>query len=324
MSALRFVFRLLPLALFGGGCLTISFWFLQGCDLGPPSEAAIESTPRLEIVQGTEKEAEPVAEPFAEPLPLEPSPETSVPEEFASETQSSDATEPFAPELEPIPEPIPEPISEPVPEPATEPTPEKDPGQGTSIGPYWITYYYLAQEQQYTGTPDTDLYDANCKKIATVSSNYSDAVCIEGSGKLKDGRVINYAKTCSCGRSCRGGSIICYSVLDPARFPWGLGSRSNALVPLRSLATDPSLLPYGTLVYIPQWDGVLIPALDGLGGWTHDGCFRADDVGGAIKGQHYDFFAGTSAMWKALEKIHPTRTNLQLFKNPPRCAHLKP
>jgi 3D (Asp-Asp-Asp) domain-containing protein len=157
-----------------------------------------------------------------------------------------------------------------------------------------------------------------------VPAEFSDDVCIEGSGRLEDGRVINYADTCSCGRPCPTGGIICYAVLDPVEFPWGMGSRGNALEPLRSWAVDNAFLPYGTVLYAAEWDGVAIPPVDGLGGFTHDGCFRADDVGGAIDDNHFDFFAGTSGMWRALEAIFPTGSDFTVYRDGDRCSYLSP
>lgn len=195
----------------------------------------------------------------------------------------------------------------------------KNMDKGTLVGKLYITYYYLSLESNYSGAADTTLYDKNCKAIVKVPAKFSDSACIEGSGRLKDGRIINYAKTCSCGRRCPTGGIVCYSVLDKNKYPWGAGAFSNALRPLRSLAVDRNRIPLRTKLYIPEWDGVKIPAIDGIGGFTHDGCVYADDVGGAIKGAHFDFFAGTSKMWKALEKIHGTKKYLTVYKNPGRC-----
>ncbi|MBN1769785.1 MAG: hypothetical protein JXB32_00880 [Deltaproteobacteria bacterium] len=195
---------------------------------------------------------------------------------------------------------------------------------GTPVGSMWNTYYYFADEADYGGGDDTTLYDDSCTAIAQVPAEFSDDVCIEGSGRLEDGRVINYADTCSCGRPCPTGGIICYVVLDPTRFPWGMGSRSNPLEPLRSWAVDNSFLPYGTVLYAEEWDGVAIPLVDGLGGFTHDGCFRADDVGGAIDGNHFDFFAGTADMWRELERIFPTRSDFTVYRDGERCGHLAP
>lgn len=195
---------------------------------------------------------------------------------------------------------------------------------GTPVGSMWNTYYYFADEADYPGADDTTLYDDSCNPIAQVPADFSDDVCIEGSGRLEDGRVINYADTCSCGRPCPTGGIICYAVLDPAEFPWGMGSRGNPLEPLRSWAVDNSFLPFGTVLYAEEWDGVAIPSIDGLGGFTHDGCFRADDVGGAIRDNHFDFFAGTADMWRALEGIFPTGSNFTVYRDGERCRYLAP
>jgi|GEM_PF-3073559 len=209
-----------------------------------------------------------------------------------------------------------------VPSSSTKPPNRRPPpgtGQGTYVAKMYITYYYLALEKNYSGSANTTLYDARCKPIVKVPAKFSDSACIEGSGRLKDGRVINYAKTCSCGRRCPTGGIICYSVLDKNKYPWGAGAYSNPLVPLRSLAVDKRKIPLRSKIYIPEWDGVKIPSVDGIGGFTHDGCFIAADVGGAIKGNHFDFFSGTSSMWKALGRTHPTKKYLTVYKNPTRC-----
>ena len=193
---------------------------------------------------------------------------------------------------------------------------------GVFLSSMWNTYYYLAVEDDYSGPDDTTLYDANCAPIAQVPADFSDDVCIEGSGRLEDGRVINYARTCTCGRTCPTGGIICYAVLDPVQYPWGMGSASNPLEPLRSWATDSDFISRGTILYAQEWDGVVVPSVDGLGGFIHDGCFRADDVGGWIQGNHFDFFAGTHAMWLALEGLFPTHSDFQVYTNPGKCAYL--
>lgn len=194
---------------------------------------------------------------------------------------------------------------------------------GQPAGTVWNTYYWLAQEADFSGSANTDLNDSNCNSLVKVSAAFSDAVCIEGSGRLKDGRVINYASTCRCGRACPTGGIVCYSVLDANRFPWGKGNRNNPLEPLRSLAVDRNTFANGTIIYLKEFDGITIPKVGSLGDFVHDGCFRADDVGGAIQGKHIDIFSGTPDMRRALEQIHPTRTNFTAYTNTPKCAYLK-
>ncbi len=195
---------------------------------------------------------------------------------------------------------------------------------GTLIGDFYITYYWMVLEADYSGADSTPLKDDNCAAtIATVPLGFADDVCIEGSGKLTDGTVINYSSECNCGFPCSNNVTVCFALLDAAAFPWGQGSQSNALVPLRSWAVDNAVIPHGTLLYAPKWDGVVIPSIDGIGGFVHDGCFRADDVGNGINGQHYDFYAGSTKMWEALEVIHPSiDTHFDVYKNAPHCAYL--
>jgi 3D (Asp-Asp-Asp) domain-containing protein len=195
--------------------------------------------------------------------------------------------------------------------------PDTRPERGTDIGTFFNTYYYLADESDYSGADDTTLYDHHCDPIAEVPSDFADAACIEGSARLEDGTVINYHSPCSCG-PCS----FCWSEMDPNTHPWGKGSRGNALEPLRSWAVDTNVLAHGTVVYVEEWDGVDIPQIGELGGFVHDGCFRADDVGGGINGNHFDFFAGTPAMWQALEAIYPTRTDFTVYGDSPRCEHM--
>jgi len=194
---------------------------------------------------------------------------------------------------------------------------------GPKIGTLWNTYYWVSLESDFSGSADTVLYDDACQAIITVTAKFSDSVCIEGSGRLSDGRMINYEQSCSCGRPCPTGGIVCYSVLDIHEFPWGMGAASNALQPLVSLAVDKNVIPLGQIVYLPVWDGVKVPAVDGLGGTTHDGCFRADDVGGSIRGMHVDLFAGSANMHTQLELLLPTNTQFEAYEGGSRCAHLQ-
>jgi 3D (Asp-Asp-Asp) domain-containing protein len=187
----------------------------------------------------------------------------------------------------------------------------------------WNTYYYFANENDYSGADDTTLYDSSCNPIAEVPADFSDSVCIEGSGILEEGVVINYSSKCACGRPCPTGGTVCYMELDPGKFPWGMGSKSNPLEPLVSFAVDTDFIPFGTTLYVEEFDGVFISAVDGIGGFKHDGCFRADDVGGGIEDNHFDFFSGTSNMWKSLENIFETGSTFHVYKNGERCSYLE-
>ena len=59
------------------------------------------------------------------------------------------------------------------------------------------------------------------------------------------------------------------------------------VVPMRTLAVDPSVVPRGSVVFIKQTVGLPLP-----GGGVHDGLWYASDIGGAIKGDRIDLFTG--------------------------------
>lgn len=174
-------------------------------------------------------------------------------------------------------------------------------GRPTTLIP---TYYKLSEASHFTG-PQEVLRDRRGNRIADVPHSFMVDFCVEGSGKLADGRIVNWSSGTSHGGVCTA------VVLDRTRYPWGAGAGGRVLVPLRSIAIDPRTMPYGTRVYIRAFDGMQIPAIDGLGGFRHDGWFRADDLGGAIRGNRVDIFAGTSAMLRALDRAVPSFSHLE-------------
>jgi 3D (Asp-Asp-Asp) domain-containing protein len=142
-----------------------------------------------------------------------------------------------------------------------------------------------------------------------VCPDFAEAARLEGTARLVDGRMINIG-----GCSCAGG-YDCFVVLDTDTYPWGMGNRSNPLEPFVSVATDTDVIASGTILYSPEIDGVALPAE--MGGGTHDGCLRADDVGGGITGMHIDFFAALRAYYVELDPLIPE--NVTLYTDPPRC-----
>jgi len=183
----------------------------------------------------------------------------------------------------------------------------------------WNTYYLTPDEAHYSGGATVQLTDRAGGVIATVPQAYADALFIEGSGRLRDGRVINVAGN-DCGTTHYDvagyqGSP-CYTVLPPSNL-WGVGVQGRPLEPLRTLAVDRHVIPYGSRVYIRQWDGVAIPRVGTLGGFVHDGWFVAGDTGGFTNRPgsygHVDIFAGTQAMYEALSRIYPTRSRMDLL-----------
>jgi 3D (Asp-Asp-Asp) domain-containing protein len=78
-----------------------------------------------------------------------------------------------------------------------------------------------------------------------------------------------------------------------SRGPFGDGVSGFELVPYRTLATDPKVIPTGSAVYVPSARGTEVQ----LGGRSvvHDGWFFAADVGGAVRDLHIDTFIGTES-----------------------------
>ncbi len=165
------------------------------------------------------------------------------------------------------------------------------PDPGPAIGSFQMTYYWLASQSDHGGAATETLYDPDCNALATVSPAFADALTLEGTGRLIDGRVLNYWNTCGCPNSP------CFFEVDDDH-PWGYGVQNRALQPFRSLAVDTDIIGIGDWVYVAELDGVTMP---GNQGFVHDGCMVADDIGGGINGQHIDFFVGLRDHYLSLD-----------------------
>lgn len=193
--------------------------------------------------------------------------------------------------------------------------------RGRLVGTFVHTFYWMEFEADYPGPQDTPLAGRDCQPLATVSKAFADRVCVEGTGRLTSGSLLNLSGTCACGYPCPDtGVSVCFFGTPEKSAHWGYGSNGNPLVPLRSLAIAGDVLPRGTVLYIPEWNGVQMPEADGIGGFEHDGCFRIDDIGYGIEGRHYDLYTGTSNLWQELEALRPTNSSSTLFRDPPRCV----
>jgi len=170
----------------------------------------------------------------------------------------------------------------------------------------WSTHYILHEAQEVSvqdGLPLLDVGEGAFPPEAPVHLTERDwcYAALEGSARISrlDGTVVtvNYAGVGAL-------AVDCGPPLGNARWrsqgtvrfghavgPYGDGVSGYALVPFRTLATDPSVIPTGSVVYIPSAVGVRFTHAGQA--FTHDGYFFAADVGGAIKGPHIDTFTGT-------------------------------
>jgi 3D (Asp-Asp-Asp) domain-containing protein len=124
---------------------------------------------------------------------------------------------------------------------------------------------------------------AGCEPIAETTRDFAYELQIQGTGKLRDGRVLNVWGACSCPTSP------CWRVTEQQ---WGTAGTGRALQPFRTVAVDPKLIKLGSLLHIPLLEGKTMPGRPPWGGFVHDGCVVADDTGGAIRDRQIDLFVG--------------------------------
>ncbi len=160
----------------------------------------------------------------------------------------------------------------------------------------WATNYYISQYKNAPG--EIPLKDEKGEDLGvslplrswclsalegTVRIQFDD-----GSTKLFNYHVSNELSPVDCT------SEVPYDVSKTkfrlSKTIFGEGVLNYQLVPFRSIATDPLIIPYGTVLYIPEARGNKIKLGDKI--IIHDGYFFASDRGGAIKDTHIDVYTG--------------------------------
>ncbi len=166
----------------------------------------------------------------------------------------------------------------------------------------WATWYYVPTVESIPdGIPLLDEKEEPTG-FCLDSCKWCDAV-IEGTVLFKTDSgdvVLNYAGRSDsvlfdC-RKCSGlenysGYEKSGKVLFKESSGFGEGVNGYNLVPYRTIATDPEVIPFGTVVYIPEAKGTKF--MRDEVSFVHDGYFFAGDTGSAIKGNHIDIFVGT-------------------------------
>jgi 3D (Asp-Asp-Asp) domain-containing protein len=189
------------------------------------------------------------------------------------------------------------------------PRPEPD----ARLGSFKLTYYYMAEQEG--GRRSVALYNKKgCKRIARVSRKDAKQLALQGGGKLDDGRVLIYAGRCSCSRAA------CYTLARDSH-EWGTGVEDRPLSPFRSVAVDPHRVAIGTVLYVPELDGLTVPGRMPEGGSVHDGCVVADDRGGGIKGRQLDLFTAKKVHYNAFTRRNRIK-RVNVFRGGERCKSL--
>ena len=176
-----------------------------------------------------------------------------------------------------------------------------------------LRFYWLAMESAYSHYYDeTDIYTREGFILGTFPQKFVRALRLEGSGLLADGRVVNYQGRCNYGVGT------CFHEVDRNTHPYGRGAGNRPLIPFRSVAVDPRLIPIGEPLYVPEFDGLPMPD-----GSIHDGCVRADDTGGGIKKRKMDFFVISYANFRFLLRELWGVIWITPHIESPRCQYLQ-
>jgi 3D (Asp-Asp-Asp) domain-containing protein len=157
-----------------------------------------------------------------------------------------------------------------------------------------------------------EIYTPDGLFVGRVPERFACSLKLEGSGLMRDGRVINYTGPCKYGYGT------CFEQANVAEHPFGRGAGQRPLVPFKSVAVDPRLVPIGEPIYIPEFDGLVLPD-----GSIHDGCVRADDTGGGIKRRKMDFFVVTYGNFRFLLDELLDVTWITPHIEAPRCEYMR-
>lgn len=152
-----------------------------------------------------------------------------------------------------------------------------------------LTMYFIAEQPCPDGA-DATLPKCGGGALASVSSGFRKTAAMQGSARLCDGRVV----------SVRTVHPLCFAVVEGAT--WGKTASGRPALPFRSIAVDPGQLTLGHWYFVPELRGVALPAP--AAGQVHDGCVRADDVGGGVKGAHVDLFVGRRDAMASFAELH--------------------
>lgn len=201
---------------------------------------------------------------------------------------------------------------------------------GSFVGSLKRTFYILATQNDYpedSYPSDTSAPGRDGSSLGNFSGEFLADVCLQGSGILRDGTPIHVTRSCAGytasvysteidGKWCNN---FCFEFLDRNQYPFGLARNGETPNPLRSVAVWSDQVPLGSIIYIPEFDGFAVPD----SGKIHDGCFKANDTGGAITHGRIDIHAGTGRRETSLYK----RTTgsfggtVDVYMNSPRCAN---
>lgn len=166
----------------------------------------------------------------------------------------------------------------PVPTESSEPAPLEEMADG-----FRITNYTLARESELSGQRSGNKSKFKAHGLPNAYAweflCSGRGVAMQGTGIGIDGQFVHYVS--GGGGFCGREKHLCDCKNAKFTLTTGVfGSTGRELVEYFSIAVDPTVIPYGSYVWI-----------DAMKRW-----FRADDTGGAIIGRHIDIYVGTQPL----------------------------
>lgn len=185
---------------------------------------------------------------------------------------------------------------------------------GAMLGQFRHTFYYIAVEERESDEARTEeLLTPEGELIAKVSPSFRKRLDLEGTGRLLSGTVLNVARIVN--------GVWRYKL---SSHPYGLGVGNCPLEPFVSIAVDPARIPIGSRVQIYETIGMALPD-----GRVHDGIWRAEDIGSAIKEDRIDLFLGQgeNARWltqAGIRHLQPLTVRLVAAPGQSSCVRSRP
>lgn len=135
--------------------------------------------------------------------------------------------------------------------------------------------------------------------LAVIAGASSEAFAADKSAPVKEvGKLVSQAKNAVSGWRLQ--ARLYHAGGGGATGRDSLGCQP---VPLRTVATDPRVVPKRTKLFIKETVGMKLP-----GGGRHDGIWYASDTGGGIKGSKIDLYTGNGRGSMAPAMPHNLRT----------------
>jgi len=150
----------------------------------------------------------------------------------------------------------------------------------TLLGVFVPTIYRILDEAtaEWSGeTPTEPLLSQDGHLLATIGPALKRQLDLEGSARLRDGRIVNVAE------KVKGK----FRYLIVRNAPFGVAMPGYKLVPYRTISVDPRRIKLGTVLYLPALAGIVLPS-----GEVHDGFCFAHDTGQGIVGNRIEIFVG--------------------------------